>query len=340
MVDHFDAPPSAHPVRRRILAAAAAGLGVALLPARARAQDWPSRPVRIVAAQAPGSSNDVSARAFADYASRSIPGTFVVENRSGAGGMIAAQAVAGARPDGYTLLVVLNSSLAQAPAMLSTPPIDVWRDLQPIASYAIGAAPMCVHKDVPARSLKELIDLAKTRSVNVGNFAIASGWQLMITQLSKDTGAQFNIVTYKGTGQMVQDLMSGVLDVAAGSLVGMFPGIQSGTFRPIALISGGPSSHLPGVPSLAQEGFTGPAYEDLVESNLLLGPAGMPQDIVARLAAAARASVTESDPVISMFSLLGVDRDHVLTGDELDAFVKRSWPAYQSLIRDLGIATN
>lgn len=196
---------------------------------------------------------------------------------------------------------------------------------------------MVVKKDLPVKNLKELIALAKTRPVSVGNYGIGSGWQMMVTQLAKQTGAKFDLINYKGTGPMVFDLMAGNIDVGAGSLAGLGAGIKSGAFKPVVIISGDRSERLlPGVPTWGDEGFTGPAFENLKESNMVLGPANMPPEIVARLAEVARESAEQSAAMKSVLSQLGVESPP-WTGVELTKFIARTWPTYQAMTKELGI---
>ncbi|MBB1603720.1 tripartite tricarboxylate transporter substrate binding protein [Variovorax sp. UMC13] len=323
--------------RRRFIGA---GLGLAAagwLPGPARAQAWPAKPIKIIAAQAPGSSNDATARALAEYMTGRLGVPVVVENRSGAIGMIAADAVARSAPDGYTLLITLHSQLAQAPVLLKKVPLDTTKDLTPVAAFSTGTSPMVVKKDLPVKNLKELIELARKRPVSVGNYGIGSGWQLMMSQLAKQTGAKFDLVNYKGTGPMVFDLMAGNIDIGAGSMAGMAAGIQRGAFRPILVISGDRSEALlPGIPTWADEGFTGPAFENLKECNMLLGPANLPRDVVQRLAEVARDSATKSEPVKTVLAQLGVEGPP-WTGVELQQFIQRTWPTYQTMTRELGL---
>lgn len=323
--------------RRRLLIAGLGAFGVGLLPQLARAQAWPSKPIKLIAAQAPGSSNDATARALAEYMTTRLGTPVVVENRPGGIGMIAADAVARSQPDGYTLLITLHSQLAQAPVLLKKPPLDTTRDLTPISAFSTGTSPLCVKKDLPVKNLKELIALSRQRPVSVGNYGIGSGWQMMVAQLAKQTGGQFDIVNYKGTGPMVFDLMAGNIDCGAGSMSGMGGGIRSGSMRPILTISGERSERLlPGVATWVDEGFTGPAFEDLKESNMVLGPAHMPVDVVQRLAEASRESATKSEAMKSVLAQLGVE-GLPWTGTELTQFIRRTWPSYQAMTRELNL---
>lgn len=333
-----DRSTTAPPTRRQLLATGAGLFGALALPRHVHAADnWPTKPIRIIAAQAPGSSNDATARALAEFLTGHLGTPVMVENRPGGIGMIAADAVARSAPDGYTLLITLHSQLAQAPVLLKKAPLDTSKDLVPIAAFGTGTSPLVVKKDLPVQNVKELVELARQRVVSVGNYGIGSGWQIMVNQLAKETGAQFNIVNYKGTGPMVFDLMAGNIDIGAGSMAGMAPGIKNGAFRPIVVISGQRSERLlPGVPTWAEAGFSGPAFDDLRESNMVLGPAQLPPAIVQRLAEAARLSASHSEPMRNVLNQLGVEGPP-WTGNELTEFIARSWPTYRTMTRELGL---
>lgn len=322
-------------IRRQFLLASAAA--VTLLPISIFAQpyEWtPSQPIRIVAGQAPGSSNDALARAYADYFSQKLKVPVVVENKPGGAGMIAGQAVAKSAPNGYTLLLTLQSAPALAPVLLKNPPIDTDKDLLPIASMGVGPIVAVVHKDFPVKSLTELIEYAKKKPVNAGNYAIGSGWQLMLNQLSKETGGQFTVLNYKGTGAMSLDLYGGNINLGAGSLAGLGAGIEQGLVRPIAIVMGGKSARFPDLPTWADAGFKGPVFEDLIETNLLMAPAGTPQVIIDTFAKLVTDSVMESKTVKAARAQLS-EMDKPLTGAELKNFISRSWPTYRRLTRDV-----
>ena len=327
---------SAPSPRRREVLAAAGGLAAAgLIPGPARAQAWPSKTIKLVAAQAPGSSNDTSARAFAEYFSGKLGVPVVVENRPGGVGMIAAEAVRSSG-DGHTFLITLHSQLAQAPVLLKKLPIDPDKDLVPIGAIGVGPEVAVVNKDVPVKTLAELVALAKKRPVSVGNYATGSGWQIMLAQLAKQTGAQFSVVNYKGTGAMLADLYAGQIEVGAGSLVGMGPGIQKGSVRPVVIIYGTRTSKLPGVPTWVDAGYTGPAFEDLTECNMVLGPAGTPKEVVDRVAKLIHESVTESARVKAVREMMTAE-DEPLVGTALAAYIRRTWSSYRSLTREMGL---
>ncbi|MDB5890762.1 MAG: hypothetical protein JWP47_1593 [Polaromonas sp.] len=251
--------------------------------------------------------------------------------------MVAGEAVARSAPDGTTLLVSLNSVLAQAPVLLKKLLIDPDKDLLPVAAIGVGPVVGVVNKDYPVKTLQDIIALSKKKPVNVGNYAVGSGWQIMLNQLIKETGAELNVVNYKGTGAMLLDLYAGHIDLGAGSLAGMAGGLEKGAVRPVLIAIGSRSSKLPGVPTWVDAGFKGPAYEDLAEMNLLMAPAGTPQNIVDSLSQLVSASITESVRVKAVRDMLGAE-DIPLIGLDLKKFIGRSWPTYRKLSKEMGLS--
>ena len=325
--------------RRRLLAVLPGALAAAAWQraAQAQAQAWPGKPIRIIAAQAPGASNDATARSYADYFSTRLGVAVTVENKPGGLGMIAAEMVARSPADGYTLLMTLHSNLAQAPVLLKKVPLDTSRDLVPIAALSTGVGVGVMKKDLPVANLKELVELARKRPITVGNYGMASGWHLMMVQLGRQTGAKFDIVNYKGTGPMLVDLLAGQIDLGGGSLAGLGPSIQRGSIRPFVITYGGRSNKLPGVPTWVDEGFTGPAFKSLSECNLLIAPTGTPPEVVTRLALLAQESAQQSPRVKALMDQLGLESGPII-GDELRKFIDQVWPAYRGLTRELGLA--
>lgn len=326
--------------RRHLLAAGAATLAAIPAFATAQAAPWkPTKPIRIIAAQAPGASTDATARALADYLGQKFGVPVTVENKPGGIGMVAGETVARAPADGLTLLMTLQSQMAQAPALLKKPLVDPDKDLVPIGAYGVGPVVAVLHKDFPAKNLAEVIAVSRRRPINAGNYAIGSGWSMMLAQLIKDTGGQFNVVNYKGTGAMLSDLFAGHIDLGAGSLAGMAGGLDKGLIKPLAVIIGDRSSKLPGVPTWVDAGFKGPAYEDLAEMNILMAPAGTPQHIIDTLARLVSASVTDSPRIQSVRATLGAE-DTPLVGAALQQFIGRSWPTYRRLSREMGLSAD
>lgn len=325
---------------RRSFISAGAGLaaGIALSGA-ARAQAWPSKPIRIISAQAPGSSVDTMARAYGEYFSSVLGVPVVVENKPGGVGMIAAEAVVRSPADGHTLLFTLHSQLAQAPALLKQMPIDPVKDLVPVAAVSPGTGAFVIKKDLPVKTYAEFLEYARKRPVSVGNYGIGSGWQLQLLDLIKTTGMQIDIITYRGTGPMMVDLTAGQIDGGSGSLVGLGPALQAGTVRAIAITTRDPSSKLPGVPTWTQLGIKGPAFEHLIEMNMFLAPAGTPRQAIDRIAELTHEAVAKSERVKAVRDLAGTD-DTPVTGEALRQLVQQSWPTYRTLTQALGLTAN
>lgn len=340
--------PQRFPLRRRTLLKAAAGAaaatatGLRAVNAQTPAQKpvWtPGKPIRIIAAQAPGSSNDATARALADHFTQKLGVPVVVENKPGGVSMIAADLVARAPADGHTLLVALNSQLAQAPVLLKKLSIDPDKDLLPIASVGVGPLVGVVHKDFPAQTLEQLLAYARSKHVNTGNYAIGSGWQLMLSQLIKQSQLQFNIVNYKGTGAMLADLFAGQVDIGGGSLAGMGAGMQKGSFKPFVIFSNKRSSRLPDVPIWSDAGIRGPAFEDLVESNVVFAPANTPPALVEQLAGLVQDAARHSPRMKAALEMLA-EEEAPLVGAELKRFIDRTWASYRKLTREQGMSAD
>jgi tripartite-type tricarboxylate transporter receptor subunit TctC len=307
------------------------------MPRTVFANKWPSKPIRFVCAQAPGASTDGTARAFADYMSTHLGVAIAVENKPGGAGMIAAESVARSAPDGYTFLITLHSQLAQAPVLLKKPPINPDTELLPIGEISTGRGVMVARKDLPARTFPEVIEMSKKQPVSVGNYSIGSGWQLLMAEVARQTGAKFNMVNYRGTGLMVPDLLGSQIDIGAGSMAGLGNVIERGGVKALMFISGGKSPRYPDLVTWDDLGFKGEAFTALNECNMMLAPAGLPKPIADRMAALFLEAVDKSARVRALRHTLVAD-DRPLVGKELQDFIKMSWPVYRRLSTELGLA--
>ena len=330
--------PEASTRRQVLRAAAAAGASLAW-SGQAAAQAWPAKPIRIICAQAAGGGVDATVRSFGEYFSTTLGVPVVIDNRPGAISMIAAEAVARSAPDGYTFLFTLHSQLAQAPVLLKKMPIDPLKDLVPVSAVSSGTGVFAVKKDLPVRNFAEFIAHAKKTPTFLGNFAVGSGWHIQILELAKQTGAQLQAVPYKGTGPMLLDLMGGQIDGAAGSLVGMQPGIQSGAVRPLVIVTRDRTSRLPGVPTWADLGVRVPAFEQLIEMSMFMAPAGTPTPIIDRIAQLTLDSTTKSEKVMALREQFALD-DVPVSGTALQKIVAESSPVYRNLTQALGLTAN
>ena len=298
------------------------------------AQDFPAKPIRIIASQNPGGTTDATARAFAEYLTQRLGVTVSVENRPGAGGMIAAEAVAHGAADGYTLFVGLHSQLAQASVLFKKPLINPDTELTPVAAVTAGGLPAAVHTGLSVKTAKDLVELSRQRTVNAGNYSLGSGWHLLLTQLAKETGGQFVVVSYKGTPAMFTDLVGKQTDVATGSVISIAPFMQREGLRIIAIMSDRRSTKYPDVPTWAEQGFTSPAFTKLLEYNMLLAPAGTPKNIIAKISDTVADAAKHSQKMMVLLDMIGSD-DQVLVGEPLTKMISEVWPVYRQLTTEL-----
>jgi tripartite-type tricarboxylate transporter receptor subunit TctC len=263
--------------RRRVSCA----LGVLLLVGPARAQDYPSRPIRIIVPFSPGGAVDGPTRVVAQELGKRLGQQVVIDNRPGAGATIGAEAVAKSAPDGYTLLLASQTNAISATLYpkLSFNPID---DFAPISLIGREPGVLVVNPSLPAKTVQELLDLARARpgQIDYASSGNGSGQHLFAAQLFSMAGVKLNHVPYRGSGQATTDLIGGVVSVSVPGLAGMLPHIKSGKLRALAVTGAHRSPQLPEVPTLAESGFTG--YSAYVWLGLL-APRGTPEPIIERL---------------------------------------------------------
>jgi tripartite-type tricarboxylate transporter receptor subunit TctC len=250
-----------------------------LLAAPALAQEWPSRPVRIVVPSSPGGGTDVYARLLAQALGESLKQQFVVENRPGASGNIGAAAVAKAAPDGYTFLVSANPALSVNPSLYKNLPYDAERELAPVTRGVMAPMVLVVNPSVKAASVSELISLSKAQKLAYGSAGTGSPTFLGVRMLEEASGARFTHVPYKGVGAGYADLLGGQIQFMFPDVASAIGHIRAGKLRAIAVNQATPL--LPGVPTLAQAGFP----LDVFTSFSVVAPAGTPQPVLARLGA-------------------------------------------------------
>ena len=261
----------------RILIAAVA----LVLSLPAAADDYPSKPIRLVAPFAPGGPSDLLARLMAAKLTERLGQPVVVENRPGAGGSIGAAAVAKAAPDGYTLVLV-SSSFSVNATLYPDLPYDTLKDFAPITLLTSAPFLLVVNAHVPAKSLRELIALAKKEpgKLNYGSGGAGSGPHIVGELFKSAAGLDIVHVPYKGTGPLKSALIAGDVQLAFGNIFAVYPAVQSGQLRAIAVTGAKRSSALPDVPTMKEAGL--PEFEaDGVHG--LLAPAGTPAAIIEKL---------------------------------------------------------
>ena len=259
-------------------------LGV-LLVASASAQEFPTKPLRLIVPLLPGSGTDVVARTFAAAFSQGLGQPVVVENKAGAATTLGANFVAKSTPDGYTLLVATSSTLSVLPTVQSTP-YDTVKDLAPVAAFSIAPFVLCVSAESRLKTLNDLIATAKAEP---GRLTYASSGTGTMTQMAVElvsVVAKINLlhVPYKGVTGAYPDVLGGRIDLIADAPASTLPQIRGNKFRALAVTGVRRSPMLPDVPTVAEVGLKG-AEADFVTGILV--PAGTPRPIVTRLQNAA-----------------------------------------------------
>ena len=254
-------------------------LGLAL---QAGAQSYPNKPVRVVVPLAPGGATDIQARLFSQKLSEVLKQTFLVDNRSGAGGMIAFKhIVQQATPDGYTVLAT-SPGFTNVPALYEKPPFDPQNDFEPIILMTKAPYVLVVNPNFPAHSMSEFLAWAKTNPGKL-NFAISGvGTTIHLAQvwLADAAGIEVTTIPYKGTGPATLDLIAGQVHAAFANVISAGPHIKAGKIRPLAVTTAERSAGLPELPTFAEAGLTG--YE-VTTWHGWLAPKGTPRAIIATL---------------------------------------------------------
>jgi tripartite-type tricarboxylate transporter receptor subunit TctC len=320
--------------RRWVLTA----LAVSALTLHAQAQTndtWPSRPITLVVASGPGSGVDIAAREMAQKLSAVFKQPVVVDNKPGGSGMLAGGTVARAKADGYTLLYSTGSFVVVAPAVLKTMSYDPVKDLTPIAQTAAGGILLLVNKDVPANNLKELVALIKANpdKYNYGTWGNGSSGQLTMEWLKKQAGLKITHIPYKTTPQIINDLVSGVLQVAwsdPGTPVAM---IESKQIKGIA-VSG--NIRVPRTANIATMGEQGHGF-DAVGWFGVFGPANLPKPITDRLNAEIN-KVQKSPEMAKRMEGWNLEPPPAKTPEEFKTIIARDVKLWSSIAKEANIS--
>jgi tripartite-type tricarboxylate transporter receptor subunit TctC len=295
-------------------------------------QRYPEKPVRLVVPYAPGGGTDILARVLSPKVSESLGQTLVVENRPGAGGNIGAEAVAKAAPDGYTLVMGANTIAINAG--LGKLPFDPVKDFAPVTMLASAPMVVVVHPSVNARTLKELIALAKANpgTLNFSTPGNGTPQHLAEELLNRMAGVNIQHVLYKGGGPALTDIVAGQTQVAVLTMGSVKPYVDQGKLRALAVATARRSKAMPDVPTVAEAGV--PGYEaDLWYG--IFAPAGTPPEVIARLNAdfgkALAAPEVQERLAVQGFEIAPS------TPEQLGAIHRGDIDKYGRLIREAGI---
>ncbi|WP_249120408.1 Bug family tripartite tricarboxylate transporter substrate binding protein [Plastoroseomonas hellenica] len=267
--------------RRNVTMAALGGVATLSASRPARAQAWPAKPIRVIVPNAAGGVADLTARAVGQALAERLGQPVVIDNRPGAGGVVAAQALTAAAPDGYTLMVATNAH-AIAPSLFRSLPYDPLRDLAPIVTLGAFAVALIVPSGSPLRTPADL--LARMRrepgAVNIGTISVGSTQHLAAALFKAEAGVEAETVTFPATPALITALLRGDVDVAFEITGPIWGQIEAGELRPIAVTSAARAARLPEVPTL-QEGAL-PGY-DVSSWNALVAPGRTPEAMIERL---------------------------------------------------------
>jgi tripartite-type tricarboxylate transporter receptor subunit TctC len=314
------------PHRWDVLGAALTAAFLAPASAHAQATDWPSRTVTVVVGYAAGGNTDVMARMASRKLSEDLKQNFVVDNRIGAGGAIAAAYVAQAAPDGYTLFFAASPQIAIVPQVQKVN-YDPKKDFAPVGVFGTGPFILGINASIPAKTVAEFVAYAKTRKINYGSSGAGSVAHLSGALFVARADIDAVHVPFRGSGQVTAALLAGQIDMFFGNASDLVPQAESGKVTILAVGTPQRMKQLPNVPSINE------TYPDtsLPSWNGFMVPAKTPQDIIDKLAkhviAAAR------DPAnIAQLTVLGIEPGGT-TPEELAAQIRREQPAFDAAIK-------
>lgn len=312
------------PLRRRLLAVCLAGLPLATWAA------WPERPITIVVPAAAGGTTDIAARVLAEKMSKDLGASIVVENKGGGGGGIGTAHVARARPDGHTLLmgnigpVAINFSLYKQLTYKET-------DLRGITNVISVPNVLVVHADSPVRNVQELVNLAKTRRLNVSTSGVGQSPHMSSEMFRQKAGMEVTLVPFPGAAPAVTALLGQQVDFMIDNLPSSIPHIRAGKFRPLAITSAARSPQLPDVPTMTEAGVP----MEVTAWFGLMAPAGTPDAVVERLQKSALKAMQMPEVRQRFTELGGVPGGE--TPAEYDAFIAQERKKWAQIVKAAGL---
>jgi tripartite-type tricarboxylate transporter receptor subunit TctC len=315
----------------------AAALAVALLAfmtgGQVSAQDYPSRPVTIIVPQPPGGGTDIISRIVGQQLSKQTKQTFVIDNRTGAGTIVGTVAAANAQPDGYTLLTGLNANMAVNSALYATLAYDTIRDFTPVGMMAEFPFVIVVSKDFPAKSVKELIELAKAKpgEINVASAGNGSGQHLSLELFKLMTGTNLTHIPYRGAAPAYSDVISGRTPVFFDNLSSALGQIKSGTVRALAVTGKERSPALPDVPTVAE---TVPGFQNYVWFGLW-APKKTPQAKIEKMHDEVKKAVADPEVQKRIAADAGVPMSTPL--NEIEPMVKAEIAKWSDVVKRANI---
>jgi tripartite-type tricarboxylate transporter receptor subunit TctC len=322
-------------IRRRILMAAVSVCAVCLAGATL-AQEFPSQPITVVVPSGAGSLSDTLARLVVNKAKAYLDATYIVENKPGASGIIAASAVQRAEPDGYTLLLANGTSNGAAEALAKKPPYDSAKDFIPVAYVGETQLALVASKSLPVNNGQELLDYARKNpgKLSYGTFGQGSAGHLFGEVMARDNGVQMVHVPFKNEADVAQAIIAGEIEL--GMLVSSKTFVDQGQVKLIGVTSPSGTAAYPGWPTLSSQGVKG--FSDARGFQMFLAPTGTPEAVVRKLGDAL--SRAARDPEIAeRIKVLGVAPANV-DPTQLTGFYQQLVAQWRSLVKQSGVQLN
>ena len=314
-------------MRRRMLPA--------LLATPALAQSWPDRPIRFIVPLPAGGATDIWARLAAEPMAALLGQPVVIENRSGAGGMVGTESVARAAPDGNTLLFTITTHV-QSPVVFRRWPYQPLADFAPIGRMGVSPLPFVVQRDIPANTLPEFVAWARGRRLDYGSYSAGSTGHAIAQMLSDTEGLEMNHIAYRGEAPLLTDMLGGRLACAIHSMTVAGDYIRSGRLKPLACTSRLRIPSLPAVPTFVELGYP-PAFA-LSGFIGLLAPARVPGPVLAKISDAFRATMQRPDVLAR---LTGMDVIPAYLGPEAFAEdIQTVWTAWQAMATAMNLTVD
>ena len=258
------------------------------------AQSYPAKPIKLIVPFPAGSTPDIVGRALGQKLNEAWGQPVVVENKTGAGGNIGTAEAAKSAPDGHTLVIGINGPVAVNKALYKSLPYDPDKDLQPISLLAVGAQMLAVHPSVPAANLKEFVDYVRKNpgKLSYGSVGAGSGSHLTMELLKSQAKLDMVHVPYRGFPPVVQDLIPGNIHATFAIIPAVLGNVKAGKLKGLAVTSEKRSELAPDVPTIAEQGF--PRFDATVWIGLL-APAGLPKDVLGKLAAETQKAMADPE---------------------------------------------
>jgi tripartite-type tricarboxylate transporter receptor subunit TctC len=321
-------------IGRRRLVAGSLGSAALLSSPGLRAETWPSKPLRITVGYPAGGLTDTWARAYGDYISQRLGQPVVVDNKAGASGIIAAEQMAKAPPDGYNFMFTISTTMIMNKVLFKKLPYDPDKDFIPIAFFDAGHLPTIVSKNVPASNLKEFVAFARTNKVSLGTYGAGSYSHVVVAELNRFYGLNMEAVHYRGEAPMWLDVSSGAIQGGSGSYAAASAVLQSGAGRAIAVPQRTRMKKLPDVATFLEQGCDAKGFQ--VRGWIgMFAPAGTPMEIVDRLSTLS-VEGGKTERIQAMLNNFGIDepaQDRHYFRKVLD----EEGPIWLELVRGLGI---